>query len=78
MAIDTEVLQKIPVFHLLDQDELKDLLAETEERSYMAGQTIFKEGQAGGEMHVILDGRVPHACLLELFTEAGPGTLIHR
>ena len=27
---------------------------------------------------VILDGRVPHACLLELFTEAGPGTLIHR
>ncbi|HVZ09370.1 acetylglutamate kinase [Rhodopila sp.] len=27
---------------------------------------------------VILDGRVPHACLLELFTEAGPGTLIQR
>ena len=27
---------------------------------------------------VILDGRVPHACLLELFTKAGPGTLIKR
>ncbi len=27
---------------------------------------------------VILDGRVRHACLLELFTEAGPGTLIRR
>jgi acetylglutamate kinase len=27
---------------------------------------------------VILDGRIPHACLLELFTEAGPGTLIQR
>src|SRR3984957_8384378 len=27
---------------------------------------------------VILDGRVPHACLLELFTEAGPGTLVRR
>ena len=25
---------------------------------------------------VILDGRVPHACLLELFTEGGAGTLI--
>jgi len=25
---------------------------------------------------VILDGRVPHACLLELFTEAGPGTIV--
>ena len=58
MAIDTQVLQNVPVFQLLDQDELKDLLSETEERSYVAGQTIFKEGQAGGEMHVILEGRV--------------------
>ena len=27
---------------------------------------------------VISDGRVPHACLLELFTDAGPGTIIRR
>jgi len=27
---------------------------------------------------VILDGRVPHACLLELFTEGGTGTIIRR
>lgn len=26
----------------------------------------------------IIDGRVEHACLLELFTDAGVGTLIHR
>jgi acetylglutamate kinase len=32
--------------------------------------------QRGVKGAVILDGRVPHACLLELFTEAGPGTLI--
>ena len=25
----------------------------------------------------IVDGRTPHACLLELFTEGGIGTLIH-
>ena len=25
---------------------------------------------------VILDGRVPHACLLELFTEGGFGTIV--
>ncbi len=30
----------------------------------------------GARGAVILDGRVPHACLLELFTEGGPGTLI--
>ena len=34
--------------------------------------------QQGARGAVILDGRVPHAVLLELFTEAGPGTLIHR
>ena len=34
-----------------------------------------KQGARGA---VILDGRVPHACLLELFTEAGPGTIIRR
>jgi acetylglutamate kinase len=27
---------------------------------------------------VILDGKVPHAVLLELFTDHGSGTLIHR
>ncbi len=30
----------------------------------------------GAKGAVILDGRIPHACLLELFTEAGPGTII--
>jgi acetylglutamate kinase len=32
----------------------------------------------GARGAVILDGRVSHACLLELFTEAGPGTIIRR
>ena len=32
----------------------------------------------GARGAVILDGRVPHACLLELFTDAGPGTIIRR
>jgi acetylglutamate kinase len=32
--------------------------------------------QHGVKGAVILDGRVPHACLLELFTDAGPGTII--
>lgn len=33
--------------------------------------------QRGVKGAVILDGRQPHACLLELFTEGGYGTLIH-
>jgi uncharacterized membrane protein len=58
MAIDPAVLRGVPVFQLLDEEEIKELLTGIEERSYVAGQTIFKEGQAGGEMHVVLEGRV--------------------
>jgi acetylglutamate kinase len=32
----------------------------------------------GVEAAVILDGRVPHSLLLEIFTDRGIGTLIHR
>ncbi|MDF7674424.1 acetylglutamate kinase [Acetobacteraceae bacterium ESL0709] len=39
-------------------------------------ETCLKAVQAGAKAAVILDGRVPHTCLLELFTPAGLGTLI--
>ena len=41
-------------------------------------ENCFEALGLGAKGCVILDGRVPHAVLLELFTEAGPGTLIHR
>ncbi len=41
-------------------------------------ENCFEAIGFGAKGCVILDGRVPHAVLLELFTEAGPGTLIHR
>jgi acetylglutamate kinase len=34
--------------------------------------------EAGVEAVVIIDGRVPHCVLLELFTEHGVGTLVAR
>lgn len=39
-------------------------------------ETCLEAVRAGAKAAVILDGRVQHSCLLELFTEAGPGTLI--
>ena len=37
------------------------------------------QGDEGGpEAVVILDGKVPHSVLLELFTDHGAGTLIRR
>ncbi|MFS4438040.1 acetylglutamate kinase [Paracoccaceae bacterium GXU_MW_L88] len=41
-------------------------------------QTALDAISDGVRAVVILDGRVPHACLLELFTEHGAGTLIRR
>ena len=41
-------------------------------------ETCLDALDQGVEGVVILDGRVPHAVLLELFTDHGAGTLIHR
>jgi acetylglutamate kinase len=41
-------------------------------------ETCIEALDAGVEGVVILDGKVPHAVLLELLTDHGAGTLIHR
>jgi acetylglutamate kinase len=41
-------------------------------------ETSIDALERGVEGVVILDGKVPHAVLLELFTELGAGTLIHN
>jgi acetylglutamate kinase len=41
-------------------------------------ETAIDALEQGVDGVVILDGQVPHAVLLELLTEAGAGTLIHR
>jgi acetylglutamate kinase len=40
-------------------------------------ETCLYALEQGVEGVVILDGKVPHAVLLELFTDLGAGTLIH-
>jgi acetylglutamate kinase len=40
-------------------------------------ETCVAAVDAGVEAAVILDGRVPHAMLLEIFTRRGAGTLVH-
>ena len=71
-------------------DEAKALIAELTigdvERGIASGmisggmipkvETCAEAVRAGVKGAVILDGRLPHVCLLELFTETGIGTLI--
>ena len=46
-------------------------------RSFSSVETCIEALDRGVEGVVILDGKVPHAVLLELFTDLGAGTLIH-
>ncbi len=68
------------LIHRLTASEAKAMIAD----GTISGGMIPKvEGclsviEEGVEGVVILDGRVPHAVLLELFTEHGVGTLIER
>ncbi len=41
-------------------------------------ETCVMAVEGGAEAAVILDGRVPHVTLLEIFTRGGAGTLVHR
>ena len=41
-------------------------------------ETCVTAVEGGAEAAVILDGRVPHAMLVEVFTRDGAGTLVHR
>ncbi len=61
----------------------EDVRAMTEDGTIAGGmipktETALKAVEDGVRAVVILDGRVPNACLLELFTEHGAGSLIRR
>lgn len=64
----------------LSADEARRLIAEGTISAGMIPkvETCIDALERGVEGVVILDGKVPHAVLLELFTELGAGTLIHN
>ncbi len=84
----TRLLMLTDVAGVLDHDKrlIEELSEEQAERGIASGmisggmipkvETCLRAVREGAKAAVILDGRVPHACLLELFTAAGPGTLI--
>jgi CRP/FNR family cyclic AMP-dependent transcriptional regulator len=58
MPIDPRVLRHASAFQLLDDEGLFELAAHVDEASFAAGETIFRAGDPGGVMHVVLSGRV--------------------
>ncbi len=64
----------------MDEHRVHELIAEKVITGGMIPkvQTCLKALKGGVEASVILDGRVPHALLLEIFTAEGVGTLISK
>ncbi|MBX3066865.1 MAG: DUF1003 domain-containing protein [Anaerolineae bacterium] len=56
--IDPEVLTHIPLFALMDKQELEVLAENLEYRRFLAGQTIFADGDRGDSMFIVKSGEV--------------------
>jgi CRP/FNR family cyclic AMP-dependent transcriptional regulator len=58
MACNPEVLNSVPLFALLDQDETAVLAAQVELKQFAARERIYKKGDPGGQAYVMLSGKV--------------------
>ena len=51
-------LEKIGLLAALDQDHVRQLAEDTADRVYAAGEQVIRQGDPGGGMFVVMDGRV--------------------
>lgn len=58
MACTPEVLRDVPLFSLLDDDELAVLAAQVELKKFGARQRIYKMGDPGGQAYIVVSGSV--------------------
>ncbi len=70
MPADTSLLQSVPLFEKLHEDERALLANQLDEVSFRAGQLIFKRGDPGGSIFIVASGEV------EIFVEDNTGQRI--
>jgi CRP-like cAMP-binding protein len=58
MACEPTILKDVPLFALLDHDELKVLAGQVELRTFAARQRIYKIGDPAGHAYVLVSGSV--------------------
>jgi len=58
MACEPTILRDVPLFALLDDDELKVLGAQVELKTFSARQRIYKIGDPAGQAYVLISGLV--------------------
>ncbi len=78
MASNPEVLKRVPLFSLLDDEETAVLAGQVEVRQFGSHQRIYKMSDAGGRAYVMVSGRVRVTTIDEdqqevVVDEPGPG-----
>jgi CRP/FNR family transcriptional regulator, cyclic AMP receptor protein len=58
MACEVEVLRNVPLFALLDEDELAVLAGQVELKKFAPRQRIYKTGDPGGRAYIMVGGAV--------------------
>jgi CRP/FNR family transcriptional regulator, cyclic AMP receptor protein len=58
MACNVEALKRVPLFALLDNEELAVLAAQVELKTFAPRQRIYKMGDPGGQAYVLVSGQV--------------------
>jgi CRP-like cAMP-binding protein len=56
--MDASILKKVPLFEGLTNTQLQKIAGIATERKFEGSTSIFKEGDVGQEMYVIVDGKV--------------------
>ncbi len=78
MACDLDVLRNVPLFALLDDEELAVLAGQVESRKFAARQRIYKMGDRAGEAYIVVSGQVQVSTVDEdqqevVLDQPGPG-----
>jgi CRP/FNR family transcriptional regulator, cyclic AMP receptor protein len=58
MPCDAQILRHVPLFALLDEDELAVLASQVELKTFSPRQRIYKIGDPGGRAYVLVSGAV--------------------
>jgi CRP/FNR family transcriptional regulator, cyclic AMP receptor protein len=67
MSADLAMLANVPLFQMIDDQERATLARLLDSRSFIAGQTIFHQGEPGDEVYIVRHGRV------QIFTVSDTG-----
>lgn len=58
MAVLTELLRSVAIFKDLDTGELARVAEVCREQTFVSGEYIFREGEAGNRLYLIVEGEV--------------------